>query len=75
MGLARSRRRAVRTVGQLKQQAVWRHNGLRGSVAMAKSAMVIIAGTATATDEAQAMAMTIKNLLDHLDELMKVRRE
>jgi len=52
----------------------WRHNGLRGSVRMARRIVEGAVNAPTATDEAQEFAARLAGDLDRLEELLKERR-
>ena len=56
------------------RQAIWQHNGLFGSVAMAIQAMRSIQQRSTTTDESRAYAVKIENLLGLLNASLKTRR-
>jgi hypothetical protein len=56
-----------------KRRRNWRHNSLFGAVGMAKANMRTIAGTATASPAACALAASISGELDKLGTLLKER--
>ena len=58
-----------------RRQAIWRHNGLLGSVALSKSMCVAIYNVKTTTDESKEIAVAVENLLDLLYASLKTRRE
>ena len=52
----------------------WRHNGLRGSIRMARGIVDGAATAPTATDEAQEFAARLAGDLYQLEKLLKERR-